>query len=118
MQPDLTDGGFPFTKKVIDINETVKHIKKTHKGIMPNLLALHALTGCDSVSRLYGIGKRKALKVGSGIKLTSLGDINATLENHSEDTKIPFFTGFFEQKNPIKNGNFVFSIMSSNIPAL
>ena len=42
-------------RKVIDIRETVK----THEEVIPNLLELHALTGCDTVSRLYGIGKKR-----------------------------------------------------------
>jgi len=34
-----------------------------HSDIVPSVLALHALTGCDSVAATYGIGKTKAIKV-------------------------------------------------------
>ena len=42
---------------MISINETVKK----HKSIVPSILAGHALTGCDSVLKLSGIGKAKAI---------------------------------------------------------
>ena len=45
-------------RTVIHINEVVKK----HAKVMPNLLAMHALTGCDSVSSFSGIGKTTALK--------------------------------------------------------
>lgn len=46
-------------RSCIDIKET-SHI---HSDIVPSVLALHALTGCDSVAATYGIGKTKAIKV-------------------------------------------------------
>ena len=41
-------------------------IKKTvlaHINVFPSLLAVHAVTGCDSVSRMCGIGKEKSISV-------------------------------------------------------
>ena len=35
---------------------------KEHANILPNLLALHGLSGCDTVAPCYGIGKMKILK--------------------------------------------------------
>ena len=59
------------SRRLIDVKETVSK----HKKIIPNILSAHALSGCDTVSGLYGIGKNtvvKALKTGKQIKL--LGD--------------------------------------------
>ena len=42
---------------VIDVNE----VTKAHRNITPNLSA-HAITGCDTVSSLPGIGKATVLK--------------------------------------------------------
>ena len=46
-------------REVIDINATVNQ----HRKIIPNLLAAHGLTGCDTVATYFGIGKTVALKV-------------------------------------------------------
>ncbi len=43
----------------IDINATVVE----HNAIIPDLLAAHGLTGCDTVASYYGIVKGVALKV-------------------------------------------------------
>ena len=44
-------------RSCIDIKETaLKHAK-----IIPELLALHAPSGCDTVAATYGIGKTKAV---------------------------------------------------------
>ena len=44
----------------------VWHMKKVKeqlgKEVCRNLLYLHAITGCDTTSRLYGVGKATALK--------------------------------------------------------
>lgn len=47
------------SRNAIDIGATANQ----HAEIAKYLLPLHALTGCDTVSTLYGIGKVKALKV-------------------------------------------------------
>ena len=54
----------------IDIKET------THKqaAIAPEVLALHALTGCDTVAATFGVGKTKAVSVSEkGFSLDQLG---------------------------------------------
>ena len=33
------------------------------------MLLIHALTGCDTVSRIYGLGKGSAMKKGSVIEM-------------------------------------------------
>ncbi len=42
----------------------VKEVKHQFAGdvVCRNLLFLHAITGCDTTSRLYGVGKATALK--------------------------------------------------------
>ena len=57
---------------VIDINATVD----LHRDIIPDLLAEHGPTGCDTVATYFGIGKAAALRVlTSGVHaLTYLGD--------------------------------------------
>ncbi len=47
-----------------------------HKAIIPNLLAAHGLTGCNTVATCYGIGKDTALKVlkSNNFSLSHLGD--------------------------------------------
>ena len=60
-------------KHVIDINATVKK----HAEIAPHILAAHAISECDTVSALYGIGKPtviNALHKGN-ISLPSNGDL-------------------------------------------
>ena len=61
----------------IDIKETAhKHLK-----IMPEILALHALSGCDTVAATYGIGKTKAIAVAQkGYKLDQLGQPTADFD--------------------------------------
>ena len=46
-------------RAVIDINATVDQ----HCEIIPDLLAAHGLTGCDTVTTYFGTGKAVALRV-------------------------------------------------------
>ena len=45
-------------RQTIDIRATAKELA----NILPNLLAAHGLSGCDTVAPCYGIGKMKVLK--------------------------------------------------------
>ncbi|KAG0712290.1 hypothetical protein GWK47_018788 [Chionoecetes opilio] len=70
----------------VNIGDTV--IK--HQVIVPQLLAAHALTGCDTVGCYFGIGKIKAVKVlQAGYKLDSIGQPEA-----QHETIIPEATQF------------------------
>ena len=42
----------------IDIKDTVIE----HRNIIPDLLAVHALSGCDTIACYFGIGKGTMLK--------------------------------------------------------
>ena len=57
---------------LIDINGTVD----MYRDIIPDLLAAHGLTGCDTVATYFGIGKAAVLRVlPSGVHaLTYVGD--------------------------------------------
>ena len=62
-------------RSVIDIGASAAQ----HKQVVKHLPAAHALTGCDTVSYIYGIGKVTALKVlKSGMSLTVLGQTTLT----------------------------------------
>ena len=62
-------------RQTIDIRATAKE----HANILPNLLAAHRLSGCDTVAPCYGIGKMKILKTRKqrNHTLICLGDSNA-----------------------------------------
>ena len=62
-------------RQTIDIRATVKE----HANILPNLLAAHRLSGCDTVAPCYGTGKMKILKTlqQGNHSLSCLGDSNA-----------------------------------------
>ncbi|KAG0712182.1 hypothetical protein GWK47_019033 [Chionoecetes opilio] len=65
----------------IDVKETARK----HSAIVPELLALHALTGCDSVAATYGIGKTKAIAVArKGYTLDQLGKSLANIVEVTE----------------------------------
>ena len=78
---------FDTTRSLIHINETAKK----HTKIVSSLIVAHALSGCDSVAKLYGIGKKtviKRLKV-ENLSLSSLGDTAASLSDvYAESTKL------------------------------
>ena len=46
-------------RSALDIGKTVEK----HKDIIPNILAAHALSVCDTVACCFGIGKVTVLKV-------------------------------------------------------
>ena len=64
-------------RALIDTNATVD----LPRDIIPDLLAAHGLTGCDTVATYFGIGKAAALRVlASGVHaLTYVGDTSRIL---------------------------------------
>ena len=64
-------------RAVIDINASVD----LHRDIIPDMLAAHGLTGCDTVATYFGILNAAALKVmTSGVHaLTYVGDTSRIL---------------------------------------
>ena len=61
-------------RQTIDNRATAKE----HANILPNLLAAHGLSGCDTVAPCYGTGKMKILKTlkQGNHSLSCLGDSN------------------------------------------
>ena len=80
-------------RSIIDINATVNQ----DLDIIPNLLAAHGLTGCDSVAPYFGIGKSVALNVlRSGVhSLSFISDTNCTLSDMSQAT--PYILACYRQ---------------------
>jgi hypothetical protein len=66
-------------RALIDINSSVEK----HQAVMNNLLAAHALTGCDTVATYFGIGKGVALKAlkSNAHNLSKVGDTNSSLQD-------------------------------------
>ena len=65
-------------RTLIDIGACVE----SHKGIIPELLGAHALTGCDTVAQCFGIGKATAMKImKSGHSLQRLGEVHVSMED-------------------------------------
>ena len=59
---------------MVDINKTAKR----NGEIVPSLIAAHALSGCDGVPKMFGIGKKKIVSVlQQGFHLQKLGDIQS-----------------------------------------
>ena len=69
---------FTDNSKLIRIN---KSIASSHLNLIPSLIALHALTGYNSVFMVFGIGKSKILKAVSKIPPRYLGDVDENSED-------------------------------------
>ena len=70
---------FDTTRSLIDTNET----DKKNAEIIPELTDVHALSGCSSVPKLYGIGKKIVMKhlKDDNLSLPSLGDTATSWPN-------------------------------------
>ena len=64
-------------KTVISIRQTVEQ----NRDLVPSLIHLHTLTSCDTVPKLYRIGKAKALAVLKKYPLKYVGDSSADIED-------------------------------------
>ena len=70
-------------KSLISIRKTVEK----HKDLIPSLLAVHILIGCDTVPSMFGIGKGKALHVMKKCSLQCLGEKNSSYTDFMEESK-------------------------------
>ena len=59
---------------------SIKKLVNAKQHIMPSLVALHAISGCDTVPMMFSIGKVKSLKVVEKVPLIHIGEVNAELE--------------------------------------
>ena len=66
-----------------DIRATV--INKCN--VVPKILAIHALTGCDTVPATYGIGKPTAIKAASKHSLSKIGHMDFPIQEIVEEAK-------------------------------
>ena len=65
-------------RRIISIREAVEQ----HSADIESLLALHALSGCDTVPQMSGIGKKKALNaLRKGNLLQKLGNIDISFQS-------------------------------------
>ena len=66
-------------RKTIDIRATAKE----HRIIIPDLLAAHAISGCDTTASYFGIGKGTVVKTlkAQASPLSLLGDPNANIKD-------------------------------------
>ena len=74
---------FAEDTKWISINKSVAE----NSEIIPSITAVHALTGCDYVPMMFGVGKLTALKIAKKVKLKKIGDIEATLDEVIKEGK-------------------------------
>ena len=76
-------------RSTIDIEATVEK----HHAIVPGLLAVHALSGCDTVPTYFRIGKGTVLKILNAApdSLTMLGSLDAPFEVVRQSTKFIAF---------------------------
>ena len=70
-------------KSLISIRKMVEE----HKDLRSSLLAVHALTGCDAIPKMFGIGKGQALNVMKKCTLQRLGGKDASYTNFMEESK-------------------------------
>ena len=68
---------FEKNKHVVSIRKTAEK----HKAVCSMLIRVHAISGCDTVPMMFGIGKLKALKTLASNPLHLLGRIDAGIED-------------------------------------
>ena len=67
----------------------IKTSVQKHTDIIPDILAGHALSGCDTTACLFGIGKGKIVKVlKNGHSLSLVGDKTANIEDANKQASI------------------------------
>ncbi|KAG0723713.1 hypothetical protein GWK47_042084 [Chionoecetes opilio] len=81
-------------RAIVDIGKTVEK----HIDIIPEILAAHALSGCDTVACCFGIGKSTVLKVVRSGLLSLLGQSDAPLPSVIQQAT-KFMTACYGQNN-------------------
>ena len=74
-------GDIPASTSVLMVSPILGHAVLDINATIPDLLAAHGLTGCDTVATYFGIGKDATLRVlTSGVHaLTYVGDTSSIL---------------------------------------
>ena len=75
--------GFKEGKNVISIKDSVKK----HIDIIPQIMYMHTLTGCDSVPMMYGVGKKKVLSIMKKSPFSHLGEQTANENDFINECK-------------------------------
>ena len=78
---------------------------KKHKAIIPSLLAAHALSGCDTVPSLFGIGKAKVIATVKTNPLIHIGKMQSSEEMYMPEgeTFIAKCYGISKESDSSKN---------------
>ena len=80
---DIYMEGLSEGKSLISIKQTVQH----HRDLIPSLLSTHALSSCETVPMMFGIGKKKAIGASVKSSFVYLGQPNATNEQILSEAK-------------------------------
>ena len=75
---------FSADKKLISISKTVAE----NTSLIPSLLSAHALTGCDTVPMMFGVGKTKLLNILKKFPLKCLGNKDAEEDDYMNEGKL------------------------------
>ena len=82
------------SRSSIDIRATVAK----HSGIVPQLIAADAVSGCDTVGCYHGIIKTKVVKaLSAGIELNHLGEPKASFDDVMKEST-HFISTCYEKK--------------------
>ena len=79
---------------------SIKKTAEKYGPIASCLLAMHALTGCDPVPKIFGIGKVSTLNVLQKNPLNLLGNLDAFLEVIAKEAKT-FVAPCYGAKNSV-----------------
>ena len=86
---------FDTNRSLIDTNKT----DKKNAEILPQLIDVHALSGCNFVPKLYGTGKKIIIKhlKDKNLSLLSLGDTATSWTNVCAKDKINFIVLWYQE---------------------
>ena len=94
----LTMESTSSNRMLVDIAAT----SKKHGPIISQLLAAHAISGCDTVGHMYGIGKGTVIKaLLRGQQIKKLGEVNAALDDITAECT-QFIAACYGCKNGVK----------------
>ena len=74
---------FKDDSKLISINKSIA----ANGNVIPSLVALHVLSGCNFMPMMFGLVKLKALKAVSKLPLREIGNADANLEDEIRERK-------------------------------
>ena len=105
---------FSEEANAICIQSTVKK----HEAIVPSLLAAHALSGCDTVPRMVGIGKSKAITALKKMPLTYIGRKEASEDDYMLEGKrfVALCYGISNDSSSSNNFKLIYSLIDMNWP--